>query len=65
MTGDSADRAADLEQRYVAEHAETEELLEGLDPDAPSAERTTDQVKAAAADGGKESEVDEMADPER
>ena len=27
MTGDPAERAADLEQRYVAEHAETEELL--------------------------------------
>lgn len=65
MTGDPADEAAELEQRYVAEHAETEELLEGLDPQRDASRQTTEQVKAAAADGGKEAEVDEMADPER
>ena len=40
-------KADDLEQRYVAEHAETEELLEGLDPE--NTER--DKVEAVEAVG--------------
>ena len=55
------DRAAALEQQYVTEYSETEEVLEGLDPDRPDAAQSTEQVKAAAADGGTEAQVDEMA----
>ena len=55
------DRAAALEQRYVQEYSGTEEVLEGLDPDRPAGEQDTEQVKAVAADGATEAEVDEMA----
>lgn len=56
------DRAAGLEQRYVAEYADSEGLVEGLDPAADGGEQSTDQVKATAADTATEQEVDEMAD---
>ena len=58
---DPADRAENLEQRYVGEHQETEELLEGLDPDRPDAEKTTDDVEGVAPDGGAADHVETMS----
>ncbi len=58
---DPADRAEQLEQRYVGEHEQTEELLEGLDPEQPDAEKTTEKVQGVAKDGGAESEVGSMS----
>ncbi|MHC1562467.1 hypothetical protein ACR9E3_26175 [Actinomycetospora sp. C-140] len=55
--------AADIEQRYVAEQNDEEALVEGLDPEKPSEQKTTDKVKAAGDD--VEEHVDEMTDPER
>jgi hypothetical protein len=51
---DPSARAENLEQRYVGEHQETEELLEGLDPDRPDADRTTDAVEGVASDGAED-----------
>ena len=55
------DRAEALEQQYVQEYDETEELLEGLDPDRRDADQTTEQVKSVSEGGRSESEVDAMA----
>ena len=55
------DRAEALEQQYVQEYDETEELLEGLDPDRRHADQTTEQVKSVSEGGRSESEVDDMA----
>ena len=55
------DRAEALEQQYVQEYGETEDLVAGLDPDRPDAERTTEQVKGVAEGGRAEEQVDEMA----
>ncbi|HWN27755.1 MAG TPA: hypothetical protein VNP37_12375 [Actinomycetospora sp.] len=55
--------AADIQQRYVAEHDEDQALVEGLDPAQPREQKTTDQV-AAVGDHADE-DVEEMADPER
>jgi hypothetical protein len=46
------DKADDLEQRYVAEHAETEEMLEGLDPEQPRENQTVDEVAGTADESG-------------
>ena len=58
---DPSARAENLEQRYVGEHQETEELLEGLDPDRPDAERTTDTVEGVAPGGNAEDHVETMS----
>ncbi|HSK60197.1 MAG TPA: hypothetical protein VK935_14220 [Actinomycetospora sp.] len=55
--------AADIQQRYVAEHDEDQALVEGLDPARPSEQKTTDQV--AAVGDHVDEDVEEMADPER
>jgi hypothetical protein len=57
---DPADRAENLEQRYVGEHEQTEELLEGLDPDRPDAEKTTGDVEGVAPGAGAEDHVESM-----
>lgn len=56
---DQRDKADALEQRYVAEHAEDEQLVEGLDPEKPREDQTVDQV-AAGGDGAGE-ELEQMA----
>jgi hypothetical protein len=58
---DSAKRAENLEQRYVGEHEETGELLEGLDPDRPDAEKTTGDVEGVAPGGNAEDHVESMS----
>ena len=55
------DRAEALEQQYVQEYDETQELVEGLDPERPDARQTTEQVKGVAEGGRAEEQVDEMA----
>jgi hypothetical protein len=55
--------AAEIEQRYVAEHDEQEALVEGLDPAQPRRDKTTDEV--AAVGDEVDEDVEEMADPER
>ncbi len=61
QTDDAAqrDKAADLEDRYVAEYALTDELLEGLDPDLPGGQQTTDAVEAVGDD--TDDHVEKMA----
>lgn len=46
---DQSSRAEDLEQAYVSEHAETEELLEGLDPEDTERDKV-DAVEAVGED---------------
>ena len=46
------EKADDIEQRYVAEHAETEEMLEGLDPEQPRKDQTIDQVAGVSDESG-------------
>ena len=46
---DQSSRAEDLEQAYVEEHAETEELLEGLDPENTDRDKV-DAVEAVGED---------------
>jgi hypothetical protein len=58
---DPSTRAENLEQRYVEEHQRTEELLEGLDPEQPDSEKTTEKVQGAAKDGKAEDDVDSMS----
>jgi hypothetical protein len=58
---DPATRAENLEQRYVGEHQETEELVEGLDPDRPDAEKTTGTVEGVSPGGSAEDHVDAMS----
>lgn len=58
---DPADRAGNLEQRYVGEHERTEDLLEGLDPEQADAEKTTGDVKGVAPDERAEGHVDSMS----
>jgi hypothetical protein len=67
MTDDREQRnAADqLEQRYVAEHAETEQLLEGLDPDVADGGQSAEQVEGVAQGAGTADEVDEMTRKDR
>jgi len=55
------DKAAGLEQRYVQEYGETEELLEGLDPERPDAGQTTEQVQGISSGGQTEDDVEKMA----
>lgn len=55
--------AANIEQRYVAEHSQEEAQLEGLDPDQPDRQKTTHEVEATGDD--VEQDVEQMADPER
>ena len=61
QTDDAAqrDKAADLEDRYVAEYALTDELLEGLNPDLPGGQQTTDAVEAVGDD--TDDHVEKMA----
>ncbi len=58
---DPSSRAEDLEQRYVGEHQETEELLEGLDPEQPDAQKTTGDVEGVAPGGDAEEHVESMS----
>ena len=58
---DPSRRAENLEQRYVGEHQRTEELLEGLDPDRPDAEKTTGAVEGVASGGDAEEHVETMS----
>jgi hypothetical protein len=58
---DPADRAESLEQRYVGEHEETEELLEGLDPERSDAEKTTGTVEGVSPGGAAEDHVESMS----
>jgi hypothetical protein len=58
---DPSDRAENLEQRYVGEHERTEELLEGLDPDRPDAEKTTGDVEGVAPGEGAGDHVETMS----
>lgn len=58
---DPAQRAEDLEQRYVGEHERTEELLEGLDPERPDAAKTTGDVEGVAPGRGAEEHVESMS----
>lgn len=58
---DPAERAEDLEQRYVGEHERTEELLEGLDPERPDQHQTTDEVEGVARDRTAEDHVESMS----
>lgn len=55
--------ADDIEQRYVAEYRDAEELVEGLDPDKPRERKTVDEVEAVGDD--VEDDIEEMTDPER
>lgn len=48
---DQRGKADDLEQRYVAGEAETEQLVEGLDPDDTERGKV-DAVEAVGQDGG-------------
>jgi hypothetical protein len=59
--GDPAKRAEEIEQRYVGEHERTEELLEGLDPERPDAEKTTERIQGAAPGGRTEDDVERMS----
>lgn len=52
---DQRGKADDLEQRYVAEHAETEDLLEGLDPENTERDKV-DAVEAV----GEDSDTDQV-----
>ena len=52
------DTAADLEQRYVGEHAETEDILTGLDP-ANTDRDAVDEVEAVGDDA--DDHVEKMA----
>lgn len=58
---DPAERAEDLEQRYVGEHERTGELLEGLDPEQSDAQQTTGDVEGVAADRDAEEHVESMS----
>jgi hypothetical protein len=58
---DPAQRAEDLEQRYVGEHERTEELLEGLDPERPEGQQTTGEVEGVARDRNAEEHVESMS----
>ena len=58
---DPADRAQNLEQRYVGEHQETEQLLEGLDPEQSADEQTTRTVQGVSLDRGAEDDVASMS----
>ncbi|HEY2224914.1 hypothetical protein [Actinomycetospora sp.] len=58
---DPSKRAEEIEQRYVGEHERTEELLEGLDPEQPDAQKTTEKVQGVAPGGKAEADVDAMS----
>ena len=55
------DKAEGLEQRYVQEYGETEDLLEGLDPERPDAQQTTEKIQGVAQGGQTEDHVEKMA----
>jgi hypothetical protein len=55
MSEQSDRSAADLDP------ADRAEQLEGLDPEQPDAEKTTEKVQGVAKDGGAESEVGSMS----
>lgn len=54
------DAAADIEQRYVGEHVETEQVLTGLDPEATD-EGAKEQVEALADGERSADEVEKMS----
>lgn len=58
---DSSDRAANLEQQYVQEYEQTEEVLTGLDPDKAEQDRTTQQVEGVAKDDDAAEHVEKMS----
>jgi hypothetical protein len=58
---DPSSRAENLEQRYVGEHQETEEILEGLDPERPDAQKTTGDVEGVAPGSDAEGHVESMS----
>lgn len=58
---DAAKRAEEIEQRYVRGHERTEELVEGLDPERPDAEKTTEKIQGAAPGGKAEDDVERMS----
>ena len=58
---DSSDRAANLEQQYVQEYEQTEEVLTGLDPEKSEQEQTTQQVEGVAKDADAEEHVEKMS----
>lgn len=58
---DASSRAENLEQRYVGEHARTEELLEGLDPEQPDGQKTTGDVEGVAPGADAEDHVESMS----
>jgi len=58
---DPADRAENLEQRYVGEHEETEQLLEGLDPERADEDKTTGTVEGVSPGGTAEDHVERMS----
>ena len=59
LMSEQREKADDIEQRYVAEHAETEEMLEGLDPEQPRKDQTVDQV--AGVSDESDDHVEKMA----
>ena len=67
MTDDreQRDAAAQIEQQYVAEHAETEQLLEGLDEDSADGGQSAEQVEGVAQGQRTADEVEEMSRKDR
>lgn len=58
---DSSDRAANLEQQYVQEYEDTEEVLKGLDPGAADEDQTKQQVEGVAKDADAAEHVEKMS----
>lgn len=56
MSNDQRGKADDLEQRYVQEHAETEEVLTGLDPENTDGDHAQ-QVEAVGDDADQHVEA--------
>lgn len=57
---DPAERAGELEQRYVDEYQGIENLLEGLDPEQQEERPSTDEVRSVAGDRETERDVEAM-----
>ena len=58
---DSSDRAANLEQQYVQEYEQTEEVLTGLDPEKSEQDQTKQQVEGVAKDSDAAEHVEKMS----
>lgn len=67
MTDDRGQRdaAAQIEQQYVAEHTETEQLVEGLDEDSADGGQSAEQVEGVAQGQRTADEVEEMGRKDR